>query len=88
MVNSFLHSEFNQISPRSRSLQYGIYMATPTIESRQQSEMSDFERRMRKVVTKTSKRKPKGSSPPNFQIIDTLEEYKKVVGGSGRKIVV
>jgi len=66
-------------------------MITPTIDSSQPTELSDFERRMRKLVTETKikqRTKPKGVSPFNFQIIDTLDDYKKVVGGNNKDIIV
>jgi len=94
-VNSFLHSQSNQILPPSSrptyidSSSYGLSMAAPTVDSRQQ-EMSDFQRRMRKIATET-KSKPKtrtrGKAPPNFKIVETLEDYKKVVGGNTEKVI-
>eukprot|EP00553_Chaetoceros_curvisetus_P000353 CAMPEP_0204630854 /NCGR_PEP_ID=MMETSP0717-20131115/21379_1 /ASSEMBLY_ACC=CAM_ASM_000666 /TAXON_ID=230516 /ORGANISM="Chaetoceros curvisetus" /LENGTH=168 /DNA_ID=CAMNT_0051648241 /DNA_START=318 /DNA_END=824 /DNA_ORIENTATION=+ len=54
-----------------------------------QEEMSDFQRRMRKLVNGQQKqnrsstiKKKKSKAPDNLVRIDTLEEYKRVVGGA------
>jgi len=62
-----------------------------TINYSPSNEMSDFQRRMRKLVQRDNKKaersgKPAGS-PPNFHVVRTLEEYKRVVGDEEEKIV-
>ena len=62
-----------------------------TINYSPSNEMSDFQRRMRKLVQRDNKKaerngKPAGS-PPNFHVVRTLEEYKRVVGDEKEKIV-
>lgn len=62
-----------------------------TINYSPSNEMSDFQRRMRKLVQRDNKKRDKNGkpagSPPNFHVVRTLEEYKRVVGDEKEKIV-
>jgi len=59
------------------------------------SEMSDFQKRMRKLVvgkpasaTEKNRMRRNKNTPENLRIVETLEEYKKVIKGNNDKIVV
>ncbi len=56
------------------------------------SDMSDFQRRMKNLISKPPQEKnrsrPNKNVPSNLRVVDTLEEYKKVIKGSDDKIVV
>lgn len=55
------------------------------------SEMSDFQRRMKKLITDKKKKKNLQSNknaPKNLMRIDTLEEYKNVISGNREKLIV
>lgn len=63
-----------------------------TIDISSSNEMSDFQRRMRRLVQQDDKKRARSSSrptgsPPNFHVVRTLEEYKHVVGDEKEKIV-
>jgi len=103
MVESYVHPDLRLICRQRVQKGYikrytpAMEMTTATVDSRRSNDMSDFQRRMRRLVTETddqkragrlSKQKQKKRGPPNFQIIDTLEDYKKVVGGNDKLIVV
>jgi thiol-disulfide isomerase/thioredoxin len=58
------------------------------------SEMSDFQKRMRNLVStppsRVGKRRPRRNEnvPDNLLVIDTLEEFKNVIQGNDDKIIV
>lgn len=72
-------------------------MGSATLDADQLSGMSDFQRRMRRLVTETddkekarksSKRNNGRGRPPNFKVIDTLDEYSNVIGKNQNKLIV
>lgn len=104
-VESYVHPHIHSICRhRVQEERINMYtsvleMATGTLDAPRsgEMEMSDFQRRMRRLVTekddqkrarRSFKRNIKKRGPPNFQIIDTLEDYKKVVGGNKDKLIV
>lgn len=67
-------------------------MASATVDKprfREDREMSDFEKRMRKLVQKDAQKPRRNSKVPiNLKQVKTLQEYKKVVGDEREMLVV
>jgi len=103
VTESYVNMPIQQISSQTKHVEYthrppiALSMTSATFESDQLSEMSDFQRRMRRLVTETDDRKKVRKSskrnngkgrPDNFQIIDTLEDYRNVIGNNQGKLTV
>jgi thiol-disulfide isomerase/thioredoxin len=70
-------------------------LSATTFDSPPSSEMSDFQRRMRKLINSSSDKKKKSmqqsnnkNAPKNLMRVDTLEEYKNVISGNRDKLIV
>lgn len=102
-VESYVHPQIQSICRQRVQREsmnvntLALEMSTGTLDAQRSNEMSDFQRRMRNLVTdaddqkrakRSFKQKLKKRGPPNFQVIDTLEDYKKVVGGNKDKLIV
>jgi len=103
VAESYVHPQIQQIfSQRTQSdhinrPSIALSSSSATFDADQLSGMSDFQRRMRRLVTETDEKKkakksPKQNSgrgrPPNFKVIDTLDEYKNVIGKNQNKLIV
>lgn len=103
VTESYVLTRTHRISSQRTHTEYidspatALSMTSATFDKPQSSEMSDFQSRMRRLVTETDERKKTQKStkrnngrgrPPNFQIIDTLEDYKKVIGVDQEKLIV
>eukprot|EP00549_Striatella_unipunctata_P005342 CAMPEP_0118721580 /NCGR_PEP_ID=MMETSP0800-20121206/30812_1 /TAXON_ID=210618 ORGANISM="Striatella unipunctata, Strain CCMP2910" /NCGR_SAMPLE_ID=MMETSP0800 /ASSEMBLY_ACC=CAM_ASM_000638 /LENGTH=268 /DNA_ID=CAMNT_0006629481 /DNA_START=12 /DNA_END=818 /DNA_ORIENTATION=+ len=60
----------------------------PPSPSSSQHHMSDFERRMRNLISTRPKKKTHSSNHGNIRTVDTLNEYRSIVGNEKNKIVV
>lgn len=87
-------------SPQTCTIKRNIPPRMSTLLEAPPSRMSDFERRMRNIAVRTTKRKAKRTidtrkqrsrgdeCPSNLQVVNTLQEYKAVVAGERERIVV
>lgn len=90
-------TEYENPSPSFRNNRPNFLLSTQlavsTFNAPKEQEMSDFQRRMRKVLNHErknviKKKKTQSKVPSNLLHVKNLDEYKRVVGGTKDRIVV
>lgn len=74
-------------SSRTKTEEAKFQLAASTFDS-PPSEMSDFQRRMRKLAIPGKKPRRQKNLPKNFRVVTNLEDYKRIIGGNKDKLII